>query len=62
MSDMSRLDFFSLEVVVSNWAAMLASVSVLVTCQRHLATVNPFYDSAIILSDFKEVNNVTALE
>jgi len=32
MSDMSRLDFFSLEVVVSNWAAMLASVSVLVTC------------------------------
>jgi len=37
---MSRLDFFSVEVVVSNWAAILASVSLLVTCQQHLANCN----------------------
>jgi len=42
MSDMSRLDFFSSEVVVSNCAAMLASVSLLDTCQTTPATVNPF--------------------
>lgn len=44
MSDMSRLDFFSSDVVVSNCAAMLASVSVFDTCTTtHANFITPNY-------------------
>lgn len=40
MSDISRLDFLSAEVVVSNWAAILARVSVFVTCTIAITTIH----------------------
>ena len=61
MLDMSRLSFFSSDVVVSNWAAMLARVSAVVTWQhgdsnQHDIQENKYYVkfSSFVKSVFKK--------